>query len=44
VQYYGSAWWFVEKEHFKIEELEQWIPRQKLAANAVELLSRVQSL
>jgi hypothetical protein len=44
VQYYGKAWWFVEKEHFKIEELEQWIPRQKLAADAVELLSRVQSL
>lgn len=44
VQYYGNAWWFVEKEHFKIEELEQWIPRQKLAADAVELLSRVQSL
>jgi hypothetical protein len=44
VQYYGNAWWFVEKEHFKIENLEDWIPKQKLAADAVELLSRVQSL
>lgn len=44
VQYYGNAWWFVEKEHFKIEDLEEWVPKQKLAANAVELLSRVQTL
>lgn len=44
VQYYGNAWWFVEKEHFKIEDLEVWVPKQKLAANAVELLSRVQTL
>jgi len=44
VQYYGNAWWFVEKEHFKIEELEIWPAKQKLAADAVELLSRVQTL
>jgi hypothetical protein len=44
VQYYGNAWWFVEKEHFKTEELEIWPTKQRLAADAVELLSRVQSL
>jgi hypothetical protein len=44
VQYYGNAWWFVEKEHFSIEDLESWVPKQKIAADAVELLSRVQSL
>jgi hypothetical protein len=44
VQYYGNAFWFVEKEHFKIEDLEEWVPKQKLAADAVELLSRVQTL
>jgi hypothetical protein len=44
VQYYDRSWWFVDKGHFKIEDLEAWLPKQKLAANAVELLSRVQSL
>jgi hypothetical protein len=44
VQYYDRSWWFVEREHFKIEELEMWPPKQKLAADAVELLSRVQTL
>jgi hypothetical protein len=44
VQYYDRAWWFVEKEHFQIEELEIWPAKQKLAADAVELLSRVQTL
>jgi hypothetical protein len=44
VKYYDRAWWFVDKGHFRIEDLEGWIPKQKLAADAVELLSRVQSL
>ncbi|MBJ7355238.1 MAG: hypothetical protein JHC98_10485 [Thermoleophilaceae bacterium] len=44
VQYYGNAWWFVEKGHFKTEELEEWPAKQVLAADAVELLSRVQTL
>jgi hypothetical protein len=44
VQYYDRAWWFVEREHFKIEELETWPAKQKLAADAVELLSRVQTV
>ncbi|MGK2878480.1 MAG: hypothetical protein ACSLFF_07890 [Solirubrobacterales bacterium] len=44
VKYYDRAWWFVEKEHFSIDELETWPGKQKLAADAVELLSRVQTL
>lgn len=44
IQYYDRAWWFVEREHFAIKELDEWIPKQKLAAEAVEHLSRVQSL
>ncbi|MBJ7459293.1 MAG: hypothetical protein JHD02_08920 [Thermoleophilaceae bacterium] len=44
VKYYDRAWWFVEKDHFPIKDLETWPAKQKLAADAVELLSRVQSL
>lgn len=44
VKYYDAAWWFVERGHFATRDLDEWIPKQKLAANAVELLSRVQDL
>lgn len=44
IQYYDRAWWFVEREHFAMRELDEWIPKQKLAAEAVEHLSRVQSI
>lgn len=44
VRYYDRAWWFVEREHFEIRDLDSWIPKQKQAADAVEHLSRVQSL
>jgi hypothetical protein len=44
VKYYDRAWWFVEREHFDIKDLDEWIPKQKVAANAVDLLSRVQNL
>lgn len=44
VKYYDRAWWFVEREHFRTRELEEWVPKQKLAAEAVEHLSRVQTL
>lgn len=42
--FYDHCWWFVEEEHFKVRDLDDWIPRQKLAADAVKHLSRVQSL
>jgi hypothetical protein len=44
VQFYDHCWWFVEREHFKIRDLDEWVPKQKLAAEAVEHLSRVQTL
>lgn len=44
IRYYNFAWWIVEKEHFATSELEQWVPKQLAAANAVTLLSRVQTL
>ncbi len=44
VRYYNHAWWFVYDGHFKTRELEDWIPRQKLAADAALHLSRVQTL
>lgn len=42
--YYDWAWWTVEKGHFKTRELEQWTTHQKAVADAVAVLSRVQSL
>lgn len=44
LRYYDWSWWFVDREHFKTSELEQWVTRQQTAAKAVELLSRVQNL
>jgi hypothetical protein len=44
VKYYDDAWWFVEKDHFKIRDLEQWVSKQAIAANAIAHLSRVEGL
>lgn len=44
VQFYDHCWWFVEREHFKIRDLDTWIPKQKIAAEAVDHLSRIQTL
>lgn len=44
VKFYDHCWWFVEREHFKIRDLDTWVPKQKIAAEAVEHLSRVQTL
>lgn len=41
--YYDRCWWFVEAGRFEVKDLDQWILRQKLAADAVKLLSRVQN-
>lgn len=44
LKYYNRAWWFVWDGHFATRELENWVERQRIAASAVEKLSRVQSL
>ncbi len=44
LRYYNGCWWLVERGHFEISELEQWVPRQALVARAADHLSRVQSL
>lgn len=44
LKYALGSWWFVEKEHFEIRDLEQWPTKQQTAANAVQLLSRIQTL
>lgn len=40
----SGSWWLIEKEHYSLRQLDAWLPKQKLAADAVKLLSRVQSL
>lgn len=44
LSYYNNAWWLVAREHFKTRDLEGWVPVQKTAADAVALLSRIQTL
>lgn len=44
LRYYDWAWWQVESGHFETRELEQWVGQQKAAADAIAVLSRVQSL
>ncbi|MFT4050163.1 MAG: hypothetical protein QM648_10060 [Solirubrobacterales bacterium] len=44
VKYYDRAWWFVEKDHFRIRDLEEWVGKQAAAAGAADHLSRVQDL
>lgn len=40
--YSSGSWWFIEKDHYLIQQLDDWLPKQQLAAEAVRLLSGVQ--
>jgi len=44
LKYYNGAWWFVETNHFATRDLEQWVTKQKIAADAIAHLARVQEL
>lgn len=44
LRYYFGGWWFIERNHFRTRDLDEWVAKQQVASSAVELLSRVQTL